>query len=164
MRKTAVSILLLVTITPMVYLFILPLKQQWIRHRMERELEEKADHTIILAENDLHWIRPGRELLVEGRMFDVKEISYLDNSKVKIKGIFDEEETVFTRQLEKDHEENNTGGKKAFCDFFSFQLALPEYNACNRPSSIDLKPCRNSSDDNILPNTARDILTPPPRA
>lgn len=164
LRKISVLSLLLIAMTPLVYLTILPIKQQWIRNKMEEELQEKAGHTVFIQENELHWIRPGKELLIEGKMFDVEKMVRLNNGLIKLTGLTDDEETTLLRHLEKNQEEDNMAGKKAFSFFFSFQLAMPEQNNTDTDYQSGTRIQHTRFNDHIIPCTDADIITPPPRA
>lgn len=65
--------------------------QQLAAHKATEELEKGNYKTYTFSQQQVQWIKPGKELLVNGKLFDVK--SYLENNgSITLTGIFDEEE------------------------------------------------------------------------
>lgn len=66
--------------------------QFYIRQRMETALEKETLTTISLPATEVVWYEEGREIMVEGQMFDIKSYTVKDGVFTAM-GIFDEEET-----------------------------------------------------------------------
>jgi hypothetical protein len=60
---------------------------------MEERLEKDNLQTLIIESDQLVWEEEGKELMIEGTLFDVKEIKQLENGKIEIIGLFDQQET-----------------------------------------------------------------------
>jgi hypothetical protein len=60
---------------------------------MEERLEKDNLQTLIIESDQLVWEEEGKELMIEGTLFDVKEIKQLENGKTEIIGLFDQQET-----------------------------------------------------------------------
>ena len=63
-----------------------------------QKLEQGFIQTIRVRVLDIKWTEPGEEILIEGKLFDVKEYS-LDHESFVVKGIFDTAETLVRNQL-----------------------------------------------------------------
>ncbi len=83
---------LLLTLAPTLFMSGLQLFQAAIRQRMERALDKEALITITLPAGEVVWYEEGREVMVEGRMFDIKTYEIKDGF-FTAQGIYDEEET-----------------------------------------------------------------------
>jgi hypothetical protein len=83
---------------PQLFIVLLLGFQVYVRHRLEERFEQQKAVNLVLAESDLIWVKPGREILVNGEMFDIKTIRYA-KGQAQITGIFDQEETEIMRLL-----------------------------------------------------------------
>jgi hypothetical protein len=73
-------------------------KQQRIAHEMFEKMEQGAQKTYQFSIQDISWIKEGKELLIKGKMFDVKHFKIKGNS-IEVTGIFDEEEDALQHQF-----------------------------------------------------------------
>lgn len=164
LKKIATIILLILVAIPVSCPFILLLKQKAIRKEAASRLEGSNQQVIYLAENDLHWVEKGKELIINGRLFDVKSITPGHNHLVKVTGLFDNDETSIVQQIRSGHEKNNSENGRQLMQFLQFQLAMPETGQCSGEismrSHIHLLPLTAPG----LPTSVIDILTPPPQA
>ncbi len=80
-----------------------------IRHEMKEKLEQQLLQTVTLSENEVQWVKPGKEILVEGKMFDVKSFSS-EKGQYRFTGLFDHEETALVNHLEKNLKKTNESG------------------------------------------------------
>src|SRR5687767_10293251 len=72
--------------------------QYSIKKRMEASLETEALTRIRIPATDVVWYEEGREIMVQGKMFDIKTYS-ISNGIFTAEGIFDEEETEVVNRL-----------------------------------------------------------------
>lgn len=163
-RKIAAVWLLVLILAPLSYPFIFRAKQQAIHHKMKERLEEKILHTVILAANNIHWVRPGKEILVGGRMFDIKQTKILPDGSSQFKGLFDDEETMLTKQLLEKQREDNTKDNKQIVQLFQLTLGLPESTPEHSSDQLSLARYQPARDMSLLPSPCKDILTPPPQS
>jgi hypothetical protein len=75
-----------------------------IRITMLRNLDEEHITTIHIPEKDFKWFEENREILVDGRMFDVKSIQ-LNDGMYEVTGLYDEMETELNAMLEDIHKD-----------------------------------------------------------
>ena len=83
---------LLLTLAPTLFMSGLQLFQAFIRQRMEHALHKEPLVTVSFPASEVVWYEEGREVMVEGRMFDIKTYDIKDGL-FTAQGIYDEEET-----------------------------------------------------------------------
>ncbi len=96
----------------------------------KRRLEEESLQTITLLRTDLHWIKKGKELLLNKKHFDVKNI-VVTGQIATVTGFYDEQETYIARLLERNNQSagQNTwiisllGSLRSYVHFCSFVFA-----------------------------------------
>ena len=101
---------------PFVFILFVHIKQQTIRHKMKESLEHQLLQTITLSENEINWVKPGKEILVDGKMFDIKS-HVIVNSRHKFTGLFDHEETALLSHLKKNTRKSNAPVAKLTLSF-----------------------------------------------
>lgn len=122
-KISAVGLVLLIAM-PLVFTIGILVKQKVIQfHRRER-LETEQLQTITIATEDIHWVKKGKEILVAGKLFDIKHFEK-KNSKVILTGFFDKEEDGLYDQLNKIAKDKNR--PSPFTTVISF-LLTPYYN------------------------------------
>jgi hypothetical protein len=77
---------------PLLFMGGLQALQFYIKERMEASLERDALQTIALPAAEAIWYEGDKELLINGKLFDVKAYTTA-NGVLTAKGIFDEQET-----------------------------------------------------------------------
>lgn len=123
-RKISVVGLVLLIATPLVFTIGILVKQKIIQfHRRER-LETEQLQTITIAAENIHWIKKGKEILVSGKLFDIKYFEKKNNHLV-FTGFFDKEEDGLYDQLNKIAKDKNR--PSPFTTVISF-LLTPYYN------------------------------------
>lgn len=104
-------IMLLLVATPVITTLIFQVHQQAIRHSMKEQLEKQLLQTIVVGENDIHWIKAEKEIWLNNRMFDVKSFCH-KNSQYFLTGLYDDDETLLVKQLQKNQQQENNSGNK----------------------------------------------------
>lgn len=130
---------------------------------MEERLELEQLETIRIPVNQIRWYEEGKELIIDGEMFDVKKLKiHLDTAIIT--GLFDAKEKEINAQLQGviDGETNrNSSGDFLTCFNFSFNAHSLNYSISS--NSYILKPVARRTDislyDIFLP-----VATPPPIA
>lgn len=84
---------------PVIFSVSFLLKQYHIRLRMEEQLEKQLLQTVSLHKKNVQWIKQGKELRVNGHMFDVKSAKAIGDT-IQLTGIYDEAEDELNGQLE----------------------------------------------------------------
>jgi hypothetical protein len=161
-KRTTTYLLLLLAAMPLVYTLFIGIPQKAIRHKMKERLETQILHNITVAETDVHWIKNGEEIWVNGRMFDIRS-SHLRNGVYIFSGLYDEEETALLEQIQKD-QQNNSDNSKQLVQLF--QLLQSFYN---NPQEEIVSPGNTPggnfiADASPLASQFISIFTPPPQA
>jgi hypothetical protein len=102
-----------------------------IRHEMMERMEKQHLTAIQVPVDEFHWYEKDKEILVEGRMFDVKSIR-LQSGTYYITGLFDEQETELELALQKKMEGSDIPqqlvqvcASAADLDIYPFEPARP---------------------------------------
>ncbi len=100
-RSTGVPLFFIAVIAmPFVLYVSLLLRQQWLQHEMLEKLETSHLTTIIIKKDKLAWVKNGKELITDGKLVDVKEITETSDCYV-VKGIYDKAEDELVKLLNK---------------------------------------------------------------
>jgi hypothetical protein len=103
-KKITSLLFILLGFTPLLFVIFFSMEQQAIRHRMKERMEQQALHSITLANHEIQWVKPGKEIWVHGKMFDIKSTEQ-QNGMTTFHGLYDEEETALKKNF-------TTGWKK----------------------------------------------------
>ena len=90
--------LLSVALLPTLFLAFALIHQHWIKWEMQEKLEKSQLTTLTLRTHSIQWAKKGKEILIDGKLFDVKSI-VVENEQATIIGLFDEEETTLVTQI-----------------------------------------------------------------
>lgn len=151
---------LLLGLTPLLFILVISIKKEEIRHRMKEELEKGHLQTVIIPENEVVWM-DRHEIWVNNSMFDIST-KELENGVYTFTGLYDEEETLLVEQ------ERNATGETREENILLTQLfkSLPEFCGQHKegfdPLSLDAHYRSYLSTLRVHP--FREILTPPPQA
>jgi hypothetical protein len=163
LKKISTILLLALTFAPAICPFVLQSQQRSIQHKMKERLEEDMLHTVTMAKAEMHWVKPGKEILLGGEMFDVKDITEQGNGIVVVTGLYDFEETLLVGQMKKKQQDDNTNGNKQLGQAFQLLQAMPE-DLLGDSLTPQLISCSWSSlKDDDLSSPFKNILTPPPQ-
>ena len=118
-----ITVLLLTGILTMPFLayLFLQLKTSIARYEMEEKLEQFHLETITVPANAIKWHKKSKEIIIDGRLFDVKSYTIKSNIAV-FTGLFDEKETRIKQQLEKLHDQTQTNGAAQVCKYTALLL------------------------------------------
>jgi hypothetical protein len=160
---TAVPVILII-LMPCIYCLYFQAKHQMIRWEMEERLESDGLQTIIIPVKDFRWYEEGREIVVNGTMFDVRSIEQ-NNDKYIVTGLFDEEETELHIAMGRLQEEQGTAAPDAslipqMLSQTLIQTGTEIVVQFFQPASVE---SRMICTDETLYNTILSIQTPPPR-
>lgn len=100
LKQILASLVLLLIVSIPCLLFVYYQSAQWyIRHEMEEKLENEQLQTIVIPVSDVKWYKENKEIIVEGKLFDVKSVAYQDEM-ASFTGLYDHQETNIKAQLE----------------------------------------------------------------
>jgi hypothetical protein len=77
---------------------VLQLQRRYVQWEMMEALEVKELITIIVDADSIQWIETGKECVVNGEMFDVKEIK-VNGDQLLLTGLFDQQEKAIKEHI-----------------------------------------------------------------
>ena len=90
---------MIIILCPVVIFYTLSIYQKVVQHLMEEKMEQAFLQTIVVKNGTFVWTKNGKEILVNGKMFDVKFYSNTGD-EVIFKGLYDEEEKKIIKELD----------------------------------------------------------------
>jgi hypothetical protein len=102
------------------------ISRQLIRSQMLEKMEKQNLVSLEIPAAEFQWYEEGREVIINGRMFDVKSIR-LSDGVYFIKGLFDEKETELKQAL-RDHEQEQDSKTLFAQQLVQFITAAAEIN------------------------------------
>lgn len=162
-RPLASLLFAILGFTPVLLVLLFSLRQHTIRYRMKEKLESSFLQTITIKNDAIQWAKAGKEIWVNGKMFDIKSKVELDNMTT-FKGLYDDEETLLKTNLSESWEKNKTRQTHLLGQLFQilsniyFSNSSWIFPACSK--GITTYPFYTSQ----LAYHHTDILTPPPQA
>jgi hypothetical protein len=161
-RKIALILLCIIAAIP---LFISPVflaGRVVIRKTMLSRLKESGLQTLSIPKQQLKWYSEGHELLVDGRMFDVKSFKF-NGDNYEVIGLFDDDETDLNNLIAAAAGNNRSdSGMLLFKSCLGLIAVVNQEVFCpknNNPQELDnlFPPVVCSFNDGYL-----EQLTPPP--
>jgi hypothetical protein len=162
-KKITASLFTLLGFAPLLFIIVTSIKQQEIHQIMKQQLETRMLRTITLAKKDANWVNEGKEILVDGRMFDVKSFKVLPTGEITFTGLYDDDETALVNNIRKNQQnENNNSNGKLIIQLFQ----ILEATIHNTASEILIATINNNHFPGIEERLASQfitILSPPPQ-
>lgn len=109
-RKISLLLLLLPVSLPVIFCFYFSINQQLVKHEMFEALEQEELQTLVIPLAQIEWFEKGKELLISGELFDIKEY-HVEGGNIVAKGLFDKKETALQASLEKSMKEDGNEAK-----------------------------------------------------
>lgn len=104
-RYSALLLLLVATAMPYILTIMFWAERHAIREAMERKLQETHLVELRLAAHEYSWVKPGKEIRYQNRMFDIKTQQQLGNISI-FTGLFDDEEKALLSFFESLQQKN----------------------------------------------------------
>ncbi len=133
---------------------------------MERRMEQEKLVAFKLRSEEIVWHKPGKEIVLQGKLFDVKSIQRISASEYLIAGLFDEQEQELHRTLNAEVQHRTKSGMNAGLVLAQFSIA---YFACtvqqiNTSCEVQISPEFNLVIASDLATNFFDVISPPPQA
>lgn len=129
---------------------------------MKERLEEQILVTITLADNEIHWVKQGKEILVQNQMFDVKLIEHINGLTI-FHGLFDKEETNLNKYFHERWKKNLTEQNQLIVQLFQCLQGFDFHPASDCLFFSTKKHHTASFISPKLQSPFKTILTPPPQ-
>ena len=134
MQKLATRIIavvfIIVAFTPLLLPVYFLVQQKVIQFNVHEALEEGTLQTITIHRSDITWTRQEKELLLNGKLFDVKNFT-CSGDYLTVTGIFDGKEDELNLQLRRSVQERsplNAPVENALVSFLFQTLTTPPEN------------------------------------
>lgn len=125
-NKLIAFIFLLIISVPVFLSVKFILEENMIWEEVEEKMNTAVLQSVSIAKADIIWVKAGKEILLDDKLFDVKHIEY-SNGMAILTGFFDTEETELLTKFKKytdDNSRDNPLNKLAFKFLF-----CPVYNS-----------------------------------
>ena len=130
-----------------------------MQYQAKERMEKHALHTLQIKAKDFRWVKAEKEILVDGKMFDVHSYTAHQNM-VTVRGLFDEEETAINNLLS--GQNNNDRWLTHLLYVGGLVCAIPlsinfsiEFLGCHKKQSFPIS--------STCVTRAKEIITPPPQ-
>lgn len=161
-RKMIAFIFLLIVAVPLLSSLKFILEESLIMLEVEEKMHTEKLVTISIPKKDVVWIKAGKEIMIQGELFDIKKMES-DIDAFYFTGYFDTEETelfsLFKKYTEK-ATENDASGKSVIKFLFP-----PVFNACQEVlCEINWEAVSNQYaqfDESLPVSPCRSLLQPP---
>lgn len=117
--------LLLLVAIPLFFSVILLVKQKIVQYQRNERFDKEVLQTITVSAKDIYWVKPGKEVFFERKLFDVKSFETKD-STITLTGFFDHKEDKLVQhivKLAKQKEQSNN----PFSEFAIKYIFFPTY-------------------------------------
>jgi hypothetical protein len=91
LKKISSFLLLTLLAAPLIIFLCFVVQQKILQHRMIEKIEHSPLQSISLHYSDSIWIKKNKEVLVNGKLFDVKSYTFV-NDNIILVGLYDNEE------------------------------------------------------------------------
>ena len=129
---------------------------------MEERMKEQSLSAITLAENEIHWVKEGKEIWIQGELFDVKSIEYKDGMVI-LHGLYDKEETTLYNTFNKEWEKNGLDQRQLLSLLFESLQDIYFSHHTNSPILTSKQHHIAALSSPKLLSQFKTILTPPPQ-
>lgn len=160
---TSAVLMLLASLPVLAALYFL-VSSRIIEHRQWQLFEQGYSKSYSFSLNDVEWIRPGKEIRVQGRLMDLQSFR-IHQGRLEVKGLWDEDETLLHERYSRlpVSPANGTGRLPELLITFLFTPVIP--------SQLHWQPEQFSIPENSFPPAKAaaacsghfSILLPPPR-
>ena len=160
-RSIAPLLLLFLSAMPLLFALFIQVKQEVIRNRMKANLASLHLQTITVRKENVRWVEGEKEILVNGRMFDIKSRK-LQNDIYSFSGLYDDDETTFVQQIENSHQRNQAFNNEIATRVFQWLQSIFYQPACENIVAQQFYKQKTVFITPVLPEQPKTIPAPPP--
>jgi len=129
---------------------------------MKERMEKQLLQTITLPNSEIQWVKKGKEIRVQGKMFDIKSIEYKKGATI-FHGLYDEEETLLNKHFNEGWKKNMAQQNQLLVQFFQCLQTFYHQTSTVFFSNTENPNYLLSFSSPALPSQFKLILTPPPQ-
>ena len=162
-KSTIAFLFIIVASMPLTLSIYFFAQQQIIHFNTSKAFEEQSLQTIRIGKSDALWINKQKELLVDGKLFDVKYFRDTGNY-LEVTGLFDGKEDELNRQLKKMEQEKSPVNSSAHNTLitFLFQTLFSNTTIVNTNTLIQTRNYDFSNAEDLY-SIYTSIKSPPPK-
>lgn len=164
-KKISASGLMLLVAIPLLFSAAVLIKQKVIQYQRNERFAEEILHTITVSAENIYWVKPGKEILFEGKLFDVKSFK-TENNRISLTGFFDDKEDKLVQQIVKLEQQKDKSGSPYSQLTIKF-LFFPIYNSHSEIKVEDFRTLTTHkfySFTERIPEAPYNSFTPPPKS
>ncbi|WP_407525752.1 hypothetical protein PDL71_04160 [Lacibacter sp. MH-610] len=154
-----IALLLLPLVTPA----ILQVQQLYVQWEMREALEEKELITVTMDAVEVQWIHNGKECIINGEMFDVKEWAQKDH-QLTLTGLFDKKEKEIIAGIAhqtKEQKKNSAAGK--WIKLFQLNVTAPSSAPAIQIIDYTKANLYNNYRSSLYASPFSGVVAPPPK-
>lgn len=125
--------LLLIWAIPLFYSVSVLVKQQIVQSQRNEKFSKEKLQTITVSSSAIFWVKPGKEILYQGKLFDVKSYITKDGN-ISLTGFFDHKEDKLVQQIVKLAMQKNKSDhplNQQVIEFLFFQAFIIQHDLCS---------------------------------
>jgi hypothetical protein len=164
-RHTALFGLILMLATPLIWNTIALVREKLHFYDMQETMEQAALHTLHVPESSAQWTKSGKEIRINGKLFDVKWHRASDGM-LTVTGLFDEEEEQISKSLSAYQNTSQPFTEPTIlllANFFTPALPPVNRNSATFAKCLPIEVPFSPGHEIALPERDFPIPTPPPR-
>lgn len=166
LRQVSAICLLLLVAVPFLISFFFVIRLCIIKIQVSEDLEYEQLQTITVAESNIKWIVPGKEVLLNGNLFDIKSFKQTGDNLI-ITGLYDKDEDYLQKHFIKIFHQKQQGNASARATLINliFQPVFSDKNTFFKEDreTMVLKKTSYRFIENLA-SANSEILVPPPKA
>lgn len=162
-RLAAFGLLLLVAL-PLFFTVNLLVKQKVIQSHREQRFDTELLQTVVIDAQKISWIEEEKELLIDGKLFDVKSFERT-GANIVLRGFFDHKEEKTVKQIkETEYQKNKPGSpfNKSIAKFLFPPTYLNQQEIVNYEGFWEIIVKQYHSFTELMPSGTVCSLTHPP--
>ena len=163
-KKTTAGILALLVALPLLFSVFFLVKQNTIRVEAEDQLNTTSLQTITIPLSELHWLNNEKELLIAGKLFDVKSYTFANNT-VTLAGLYDNNEDELVQELYTmvDHKNRSESDINDIIFKYLFFPVFTDQSPGINDVSWQMRVVHFARYVGIIPTPVSSVISPPPK-
>ncbi len=159
----SIGFLFLVAV-PLLYSTVMLVQQKIVHHQSIERLEKTLLQTISISKDEIIWVKANKEILINGKYFDIKSFKSHGNS-IELIGYFDISEDLLVKQLKglMKSNEDKSPFNQLTVKFFLSQICLLQPDILFENNWLQYSSHYFTYDDKLI-NFPHRLSTPPPKS
>jgi hypothetical protein len=163
-KQPAAFVLLLLVALPLILSVGLFIKQKVLRYQREQRFVTELSQTVIVSVENISWIEEGKEILIDGNLFDVKSVKKAGKNLL-LTGFFDNKEESIVKHIKDTEQQKNDSGSPLhqLSIKFLFLANYKEFTAFSIQNNWHFITAQFPVYAEAISNMAYPAIAPPPK-